>query len=50
MQHISRENITDLEIGIRGRRPYTLIEPANVSYSSKGFLVQPTGVRYSFEF
>ena len=33
-------DIADLEIGIRARLAYTLAEPANVSYSSKGFLIQ----------
>jgi hypothetical protein len=27
-----------------------LVEPANVSYSSKGFLIQLSGVRQGFEF
>jgi hypothetical protein len=47
---ISGENIADLEIGIRARLAYTLVELANVSYSSKGLLIQLSGVRQGFEF
>lgn len=47
---ISGENIADHGIGIMARLAYTLVEPANVSYSSKGFLIQRSGVRQGFEF
>jgi len=50
LQLISSENIADLEIRIRARLAYTLVEPANVAYSSKGFLIQLSGIRQSFEF
>jgi hypothetical protein len=50
LELISGENIADLEIGIRARLAYTLVEPANVSYSSKGFLIRLSGVRQGFEF
>jgi hypothetical protein len=50
LQLMSSENIADLEIRIRARLAYTLVEPANVAYSSKGFLIQLSGIRQSFEF
>jgi hypothetical protein len=50
LQFISSENIADLEIGIGARLAYALVESANVPYSSKGFLIQLSGLRQGFEF
>jgi hypothetical protein len=49
LQFLSGENVTDLEIGVRARLAYALIEPANMSYSNKSFLTQFSGVRPRFE-
>jgi hypothetical protein len=49
LQFLSGENVTDLEIAVRARLAYALIEPANMSYSSKSFLTQSSGVRPRFE-
>jgi hypothetical protein len=49
LQFLFGENVTDLEIGVRARRAYALIEPADMRYSSKSFLTQFSGVRPAFE-
>jgi hypothetical protein len=49
LQLIAGEHIADLEIGIGAGLAQALVEPANVTYSREGFLIQLSGIRQRFE-
>jgi hypothetical protein len=50
LQLIASEHIADLKSRVWARIAYALVEAADVSYSSKGLLIQLPGIRQGFEF